>query len=260
MSISALLVVKNEENHLKRCLVSLKWIDEIIVIDDFSEDNTVKIALSRGARVFRRKLNRDFASQRNFALQKCRGDWALFVDADEVIPSPLAKEIVRRTEKNNNTGFLIPRREYFMGRAMKCVDKPIYDWSLGPIKLLRLAKKEAGKWVGRVHEEWQVKGKIGELKNAIIHNSFPDVDTALKKINLYSSIQAKDLHDRKAAVSILQIVFYPIGKFIKNFFWGQGFRDGIYGFIYCSLMSWHSFLTRSKLWILNRNDNRGNSH
>lgn len=254
MSIATIILTKNEERNIGLCLDGLKWCDEVIIIDDYSEDNTVKIARSRGAAIFKKRLNNDFSSQRNFGLGKAKGEWVLFIDADEIVSSSLAKDIVRRIRKNNNiySGFYLPRQEIFNGKKLISSDKPLHDWSSGFIYLLRLAKKNSGKWQKKVHEEWGIRGKVGKLKSPLYHYSFPNITTALKKINLYTSIRADQLFKDGKKVSSLQIIYYPLGKFLKNFFWHQGFRDRTTGLVYCLLMSFHSFLVRGKLWQLNQ--------
>ncbi len=257
MKISSVILTRNEEKNINRCLDSVKkWCDEIIVIDDNSKDETVNIARSRGVKVFERKLDNDFASQRNFGLQKAKGEWALFLDADEVVSPSLARDIVRRVKQTDCDGFFIPRREVFANKVLHCADKPACDWSLGPIKLLRLAKKGGGKWHGKVHEKWKIKGKISKLKKPLYHYSFSDITTALRKINFYTSIQAKQWLKEKKTVVWYQIIIYPLGKLLKNFIWHQGFLDGTSGFIFCLLMSLHSFLARAKLWHLQNNQGR----
>lgn len=254
MKISAVILTKNEEKNIKNCLDHLNWCDEITVIDDFSLDKTREIAESRGAEVFKHKLNDNFANQRNFGLKKANNNWVLFVDADEIVPTPLAHEIVRRLKGTTKQGFYLPRQELFYGKPLKCTDKPASDWSLGRLKLLRLGKKNAGQWEGKVHETWTIDGEVGTLRNSLLHNSFPNLDTALRKINLYSSIQAKNLHQENKQTNLLEILFYPIAKLFKNFIWHQGFLDGTRGLIFCLIMSLHSFLARAKLWHLNQSN------
>jgi len=245
--ITAVVLTKNAVKTLGKCLDSLKWCDEIIVIDDYSEDKTVTIAKSRGAKVYYRRLRNNFAAQRNFALRKATNKWVLFVDADEEVTSSLHHEIVRRLGKGSEVGFYIPRREFFCGKVLKGADKPANDWSWGPLKLLRLAQKTAGKWKGKVHEQWVVKGKTGQFSSFLLHYSFPDIKTALEKINFYSSLAAKGCVQKKR-VFWWEIIIYPIGKFLKNFFWHGGIRDGTRGLIWALLMSIHSFLNKAKIW------------
>jgi len=250
VNISAIVITKNEEKNIKRCLESLKFANEIIIIDDFSSDNTRKIARSRGARVFKRHLNNDFASQRNFGLKKAKSQWVLFIDADEIVSSSLSKEIVRRVKENSFAGFFIPRKTLFFNKQLKLNDKPAWDWSLGPIKLIRLARKNSGQWKGKVHEIWEIKGEIGQLKSPILHQSYQNITQALKKINFYSSIKAQNDFKANKKTSLSEIIFFPIAKFFKNFIFQLGFLDGARGVIFCLLMSLHSFLVKAKLWQL----------
>lgn len=244
--MTAVVLARNEEANIERCLESLRWCNEIIVIDDYSTDKTVKIAESRGAKVFKRKLNNNFAAQRNYGLDKAKGNWVLFIDADELVPDPLSQEIVRRVKENQYDGYLISRREFFLNKMLSCADKPSFNWSFGPIKLLRLARKDVGRWQEKVHERWKVEGRIGVLRNPIYHYSFPDITTALKKINYYSSIEAQKIVEREGEGTFLAVVLYPLGKFLKDFFWQGGWKDGTRGMAYCLLMSLQSFLTKGK--------------
>lgn len=248
MKISGVVLTRNEEKNIEECLKSLNWCSEIIVVDDYSTDKTRELAKSRGAVVHKRRLEDDFAAQRNFGLQKATNQWVLFVDADEIVSPSLSNEIVRRVKRGGFTGFRIPRQETFINKKMHCADKPIYDWSLGFNKLLRLGQKNAGKWKKKVHEVWEISGKIGEMDNCLIHYSFPNITTALKKINQYSTIRANELHKQGGKPGLIEIIFYPIGKFLKNFFWQGGYKDKTAGFIYCLLIAFQSYLTRSKLW------------
>ncbi len=248
MKISGVVLTKNEEKNIEKCLMSLDWCNEVIVIDDYSTDKTRELAKSRGAVVYKRRLGDDFAAQRNFGLQKATNQWVLFVDADEIISPSLSQEIVRRLKKENYRGYKIPRQEFFINKKLNCSDKSIYDWSLGFNKLLRLGQKNAGKWKGKVHENWEIYDNISQMNNILVHYSFPNITKALKKINQYSSIRAKELHRKGVETDLIEIIFYPIGKFLKDFFWQGGYKDKTAGFIYCLLIAFQSFLTRSKLW------------
>jgi len=250
VNISAIIITKNEEENIGKCLDSLKFTDEIIIIDDFSSDNTRKIAKSRGVEVFKRHLNNNFASQRNFGLKKAKSQWILFIDADEIVSPLLSKEIVRRVKESSFSGFFIPRKTLFFNKQLNLNDKPAQDWSFGSIKLIRLAKKNSGLWQGKVHEIWKIKGEIGQLKSPILHQSYQSITQALEKINLYSSIKAKSDFEAGKNTSLSEIVLFPIAKFFKNFIFQLGFLDGARGVIFCLLMSLHSFLTKTKLWRL----------
>jgi len=249
MKISAIVLAKNEEKDIGRCLDGLKWCDEIIVIDDFSEDKTANIAKDRGAKVHQRKLNNDFSRQRNFGLKKAKNKWVLFVDADEVVSPNLSLEIVRHLKKIKNEkvyGFYLKRKDFFLGKRLN-------HGEAGNLRLLRLGIKTAGKWEGKVHEKWKIKGRKKSLKNYLFHFSHPSLNEFLKKINFYSSLRAEELKKQKKRTNWLEITIFPLAKFIKNYFFLGGFRDSTAGFIFAVIMSFHSFLTRSKLFLFQFN-------
>lgn len=241
--ISAVVLTKNEENNIKKCLRSISWCAEVIIIDDYSQDKTVDQIKNPKIKIFPRHLNGDFASQRNYGLSKAQGDWVLFIDADEAVSYELQQEIKQRISDNSYLGYYIRRRDYFLNRWLK-------HGETGNIRLLRLAKKEAGLWKGRVHEIWEVKGNLGELKSPILHYPHPTIAKFLEKINWYTDIVAQYWKEEGRRISFWEIVLYPTGKFINNYFIHSGFLDGVPGLIISFMMSFHSFLTRSKLWLL----------
>lgn len=249
MSISAIILTKNEEKNIVDCIESLNWCDEVIVIDDNSEDRTVELAKGNGAQVFSRSLNSNFSEQRNYGLSKAKSDWFLFIDADERMSDALIGELSTLNPPADGqlsakySGFYIKRRDFMWGRELK-------HGETGNIKLLRLARKDAGKWEGRVHEKWKVKGKIGELKNPILHYPHQTLDAFLKEINYYTDIRAEELYKKGKKARWWSIILYPKFKFFVNYFLKLGFLDGIEGFVFSMIMSFHSFLVRGKLWHL----------
>lgn len=246
MKISAVVLTKNRKDIIANCLKQIKFCDEIIVVDDDSTDNTVEIATSLGAKVFRRSLNDDFSSQRNFGLSKAKYEWVLFVDSDEIVNTNLSEEIKDKiNNKSNINAYKIIRRNVFMGRVLKHSEA-------GKNKLLRLAKKNFGKWERCVHETWEGTGEVGVLTNPLYHNYFFSLNSFIKRLNYYSGIHAKENKKEGKRSSIFKIIFFPIFKFIRNYIFKQGFRDGTHGFVNSLLMSFHSFLSWSKLWIQTR--------
>jgi len=247
--ISAVILTKNEEEDISDCIKSLSWCDEVVVVDDNSEDKTTDIAKKLNAKIYTHSVNNDFSSQRNFALSKTKGNWILFVDADERIPDALAFEISNIVHQITDqalgkfTGFYIRRTDIMWGRQLRYGET-------GKIKLLRLAKKDAGKWEGKVHEKWKVKGDIGVLRNSIIHYPHKTFQEFLKEINFYTTIRAEELHKKGSNATFMSIIIYPLGKFLFNYFIRLGLLDGIPGLIVAAAMSFHSFLVRGKLWLL----------
>src|SRR6266403_1392760 len=243
--ISAVILTKNDEQNIKACLESISWCDEIIIIDDNSIDKTVDIAKKSRAKIVSRQLNHNFAEQRNFGLEKAKGDWILLVDADDRISSALWYEIMAVTNEPivHNDGFYLKRRDYMWGKELRYGE-------MGNVRLIRLARKESGVWQGKVHEEWKVKGKILTLINPLKHYPHQTVKEFLSEINYYSDLRAKELYKKKVKASWFTILLYPKAKFVVNYFFKAGFLDGLPGFICALMMSLHSFLVRGKLWLL----------
>ncbi|SRR5258708_5060892 len=245
MKISAVILTKNEEKNIGACLSTLQWCDEIIVVDDNSTDSTIEIAKKLGGTIYSRSLNNDFAQQRNFGLHKAKEEWVFFVDADERITPSLCDEIIQYADMpiTQYAGFYIRRLDSMWGRILQ-------HGETGDIYLLRLAKKNAGKWEGKVHELWEVKGKAGRLRNPLMHYPHPRITDFLKEINFYTALRAEELFQQKVNVSFWQIILYPKAKFFINYFVKFGFLDGTAGMVSALFMSMHSFLVRAKLWQL----------
>lgn len=245
MKISAVILSKNDEKNIEACIKSVSFCGEIIVIDDNSTDKTRDVAQKLGAKVYEHSLYNNFSKQRNFGLEKAKGEWVLFIDSDEKVPDSLAFEITETINRpgQNYDGFYIPRKDTMWGKILQYGET-------GNIKLLRLGKKEVGVWHGTVHEVWEIKGNRGILKNPILHFPHPTIAEFLTEINYYTTLRAQELHEQKARASWFSVLFYTKAKFIQNYFLKFGFRDGVEGFIFALIMCFHSFLTRSKLWQL----------
>ncbi len=248
--ISVVILTKDEEKNILDCVESVLWADEIIILDDNSQDRTVEVVKNisnKKIKIYSKNLDNDFSSQRNYALSKATKEWVLFLDADERVTTQLRDEInsfLINDSKNSDTkGFFLKREDVMWGKALKYGE-------VGNIKLLRFAKKKEGIWYGKVHEEWRIEGKVSEFENSLIHYPHQTIDDFLKEINFYTTIRAKELYDSHVNSSIKDIIFFPSGKFILNYFFKLGFLDGIEGFIFAIFMSFHSFLVRGKLWLL----------
>jgi glycosyltransferase involved in cell wall biosynthesis len=241
--ISVIILTKNEEKNIEACLESLSWCDEKIIIDDHSTDKTVEIAKDKGARVFSRLMADNFSDQRNYGLEKAQGDWILFIDADERVSSALWYEIMQHSSESFDdcNGYYVKRQDTIWGKTLK-------HGEVGNIILLRLAKKGTGKWVGKVHEQWKVKGKIKLLKNPLDHFPHQTVSEFLREINYYTDLRAEELYRNKITSTWFSILLYPKTKFILNYFFKRGFQDGLQGLVFAIIMSLHSFLVRAKLW------------
>lgn len=174
----------------------------------------------------------DFADERNSLLSKSNAEWIFFVDSDEEISDDLAKEIEAATAVVGNlSGFKVYRKNYFLGKYV------------GTDNIVRLGKQGSGRWVRAVHEIWQIKGEIGQLKYPLIHNTARNVHEFIDKINFYSTLHAQENLKLGNKSSLIKIVFFPMGKFFQSLLIGRGF-------VMSMLQSFHSFLAWSKEWIL----------
>lgn len=248
--ISAIILAKNEENSIGRCLSSVSFCDDVIVIDDNSTDKTVEIAKKMGATVVSHPLNHDFATQRNFAMTKAKYDWILFVDADEVVSQELAEETQQVTSSKSQVtrtqqSYYLLRRDFFWNKELKYGETQ----KARNRGIIRLVKKGSGKWVGKVHEEFVPNGDTAILNNYLNHYPHPTINDFLRSINDYSSKRAEELQAKGVRQTVLPIIFNPIGKFIYTYFIRLGFLDGPAGFVYSFMMSFHSFLVRGKLYL-----------
>ena len=251
--ISAVVLTKNEEKNIAACLRSLAWCDEIIVVDDYSTDGTIREIEGLGSKRivgFQHNLNADFAQARNFGLEKAKHEWVLFIDADERVTSSLQFEIVSSINSSieNCSGYYIKRTDVLWG-------KELHFGEAGNTALLRLAKRDVGRWKGSVHEVWEFKGKTRTLKNVLEHYPHQSVSEFLSEINFYTDLRAAELFQKRKRATLLSIALYPIGKFLQNYFFKQGYRDGNPGLIVSLIMSFHSFLVRGKLWSLWQKNN-----
>jgi len=242
--ISVVVLTHDDENTIETCLESVRFTNEIVIVDDFSSDQTLNISKKFTKKIYKRHLTNNFSNQRNFGISKAKNTWVLCLDSDEVISYDLQEEIVRVVNSSSSQyGYRLKRYDMMWGKKLKYGE-------IGDTNLLRLAKKNAGKFEGKVHEKWSIKGEIGELKNPLYHYPHQTLREFVSEINQYSSIRARELYDKKVNVSVLDIVFYPTSKFIVNFFFKCGFFDGIQGLMFAITMSFHSFLVRSKLWLI----------
>lgn len=243
MKISAVILTKNEEDIIGKCINSVSFCNEIVVIDDNSTDATVSIATSLGVKVYKHSLNNNFSDQRNFALEKITGDWTLFLDADEIITKDLEEEIKITIKKESEyKAYYIKRVDFLWGNKLT-------HGETGRTKIIRLAKKGSGKWTRAVHEKWRILGKIGCLINPIYHYPHKSLSDFIIHIENYSTIHAKANYDEGKKSAIYKIVFFPFFKFIGNYILRLGFFDGTNGIVHALLMSFHSYLSWSKLWL-----------
>lgn len=238
--ISAILITKNEENNLARCLENIKWADEIIVVDSGSTDKTAEIAKKFGAKVFENQWS-GYGAQKNFAIDKTTNNWVLSIDADEVVTSELQKEIEKIIQiPGEYVAFKMPRKLIFQGKFLR--------WGgCYPNYQVRLFRKSKARFShDLVHEKLIVDGKIGCLRGSLVHYSYKDLSDYLKRLNLYTTLDAqkrfssgKKFHSR--------YYIQPLFKFFSMYFLRLGFLDGLPGLNWAILSSFYDFVKFQKL-------------
>jgi glycosyltransferase involved in cell wall biosynthesis len=185
----------------------------------------------------------DFAEARNKELENVKTPWVLFLDSDETLTPELQSEIEGVVRGDQYDAYYLKRRDIFLGRELK-------HGETGNAKFIRLAKKNFGTWVRPVHEEWRGQGKVGTLQHPLIHHAHPTISAFLDKIDRYSKIDAQYRYESGIKSSLWKIAIYPIAKFKFNYLIKRGFLDGVPGLIMAMMMSFHSYLTWTKLYLL----------
>jgi len=222
IKLSVIVITKNEATHIAQCLESVKWADEIIVLDSGSSDETVEICKNFTPHVFETDWQ-GFGIQKQRALNKATGDWVLSVDADEIITPELRAEIEHAISRNQHDAFLLPRLSSYCGKFIK-------HGGWYPDYILRLFRRELGNFTDDViHERIIVEGKIGKLNSPILHDSYTDFSEVLEKVNSYSSLNAQKLFERGVKSSLLKAICRSLWKFIQTYFIKAAFLDGKHG-------------------------------
>jgi glycosyltransferase involved in cell wall biosynthesis len=228
--ISALILARDEAENLPGCLASVAWADEtVVVVDRASRDRTRAIA-EESADVAVVRTFDDFASQRNAALDLASGDWVFAIDADERATPALAAEIRRAVSDpcRPERGYRVPIRSEILGRPF-AFSGTQHDLPL------RLFRRDSGRWVGAVHETVDLRGEAGRLRNALQHRTIPDMQTFLRKLDEYTTLEAIKFEREGRPFRSVDLTLRPLWTFLKLYLGKQGFRDGPEGFVFCAL-------------------------
>lgn len=242
--LSACIIACNEERDLPRCLASVAFADQIVVVvDSRSQDQTEKLAREAGALVEVRTYDGNI-EQKNFALELCTGDFILALDADEAISDELAQEIREFLRDSGSTsGMEINRVTWHLGRWIRHGE--FYpDWQLRVFK--RGAKWEGTNPHGRV--QLPTTAKVERLQHEAYHWSYRDLADQVDRIQDFSSIQARVNHGRGRAHALRDMILRPPARFLRAYFLKQGFRDGVPGFVIAAATAFHVFLKYAKQW------------
>jgi glycosyltransferase involved in cell wall biosynthesis len=247
--LSVVLVTLNESHNIVGVLESVKWADEIIIVDSFSTDDTCEIAKKYTEKIYTRPFV-SFSDQKNWAIEKAGHEWILLIDADERITPELREEIQAVLKKEIQfDAFDLSRDNYFMGQKIR-----FSGWQGDTI--VRLIKKSKCRYQNlNVHEVIEIKGlRMGHLRHKMTHYTFKDMDHFLDKMNKYAKLSALDYFDKTPHVGWYHLWVKPAFRFFKHFILKLGFLDGKVGFIISVLMSWGVFLRYFKIKEMRANN------
>jgi len=251
LDISALVITYNEEKNIERCLKSLSFCKEIIVVDSGSNDRTIELASGYTQSIFSREMIDGYGPQRNFGIDKAKYDWILWLDADEEISQELAETIKNIPVDSAFSGFYINRMTKYLGRWIKHS-----GWY--PQFVLRLFDRNKGRCKeAKIHESIELKGKTGKLKGDILHYAYSNISHHIEKMNTYTDMTAEDRISKGRKFSMIKAVYAPPGEFIKKYILKRGFLDGIPGFAIAVSSAYYVFLKEIKIHEMKIKNNPG---
>jgi glycosyltransferase involved in cell wall biosynthesis len=244
--VSVYILTTNNRRTIERCLKSLSWAGELVVVDSFSQDGTFEICKQYTDKVYQRewKGHRD---QYQYAADLTTQVWIMFVDADEEISPELAEEIRTKLKgrADDLDGYFVYRRTYYLGRWIR-----YGGWY--PDGEIRLYRREKGRWEGGLHAKLVVDGKVGVLKNQYHHYTYGNISDQIQTIDKYSQIAAEDMIKHGEKFRLFKLLFHPPFRFIKEYLLKSGFRDGLPGLIIIVSTMYYVFAKYAKLWELTR--------
>lgn len=246
--LSVAIITYNEEKNIERCLASVAELaDEIVVVDSFSSDQTQTLCQPFGVR-FIKNAFAGHIEQKNFALEQCQFDFILSLDADEALSTELRASI----QEQKQLGF--PRSGYHFNRLTQHTGHWVRFCGWYPDQKLRLIKKGQAQWKGlNPHDILTLhQGKSFYLKGDLLHYSYNSISEHVAQTNKFTTIAAHAAFKLGGRSSLFKIVSRPVLKFVRDYFWKQGFRDGRMGFIICSINALSALLKYAKLWDLER--------
>lgn len=278
--VSVIIPVKNEEKNLPRCLASIAWADEIIVVDSHSADATAAIALGRGAQVVQFDFNGNWPKKKNWALENVpfKHEWVFILDADETLPAEAEQEFRRivTTRDGAFDGYWINRRFQFMGKWLRHAYYPnwnlrLFKHKLGRYERLSLSDTQSGD--NEAHEHVIVKGRTGRLACEMDHYAFPSIEVFIEKHNRYSNWEARvELEGRADSAQIQKanvgmrrrlkrwsrkLPCRPLLRFLYVYVWQRGFLDGVEGWYFARLHALYEFLCVAKARELAQRERSG---
>lgn len=245
--ISAVLHTYNEEKNIKRCLNSLSWVDEIILVDMGSTDQTCRMAREYKAKIFQHEYTGFVEPARNFGLSKATGDWIIVVDADEEIPKNLAHYLKEETKSPRGDFYRIARKNIIFNKWMRHT-----GW--WPDYQIRFFKNGSVSWTEKIHGVPLTTGKGIDIESyedlSIMHYNYQSIDKFIERLNRYTTISAKELFLSNIHFFPQDLFEKPTREFITRYFIWEGYKDGLHGLALSFIQSFSEVVTYLKLWEL----------
>jgi glycosyltransferase involved in cell wall biosynthesis len=244
-TVSATVLTYNNERTLEKCLESIRWVDEIVLVDSQSTDRSVEIGKRFADKVYTRCWQ-GFVSQRNYSKEKTTGEWILWVDADEIVSKNLGTEMEEALidVETQICGFEVPRCTYYLGRWIR-------HGAWYPDRSVRLFRSEGQWWGGEEpHAAVRTNGELGRLRNDLWHFNYVSFGQQIRTIDHYAALSAQELNRKGQRFRLHRMVLHPIGRFFREYLLFRGYRDGMPGFIIVIATMFYVFAKYAKLWEL----------
>jgi len=248
--LSVLIPTRNESDNLPGCLASVRWADEVVVVDSGSTDDTVAIARADADRVLEHEYVNS-AAQKNWALPQLTHPWVLIVDADERVPPTLRAEIEEvLASPHAADGYWIYRDNHFLGKRIRGA-----GWQRD--RVLRLFDRTKGAYQPlHVHAEVEIDGRVETLRGRLTHDTYRSLDRYFEKFLRYTRWSAEDLKARGVRASGARLFLRPVARFLRQYILEGGFRYGRHGLVLCMLAAFSVFTKYARRW---EDETRGGS-
>ena len=244
INLSVMVITYNEEENIRQCLESVKWADEVIVVDSFSTDQTFQISKEYTDKIFQRAWE-GFGPQKQFALEQTTLDWVLSIDADERVSTELKEEILSNWNRLQRDAYDIPFHFYWLGKRLRFS-------GYGKERHVRLFRRQRARFEGLIHEKLLIEGETGRLNNPIIHASYKNIEDYFNKFNLYSTLVARQKYETGKGISFQFQIVGCLWDFFHRYVLKLGLLDGMPGFLWAVFSSFHRLVKYAKLWEMER--------
>lgn len=246
-TLTAVIPTKNNEDIIQRCLESVKWADEIVIVDGYSTDRTLDICRRYTNKIVQNKFDGNFDKERNLGTDNSTGDWVLQLDSDEIVTDGMRKEVEKVLQSDPEySAYKFKRKNFFLGHPMR-----YGGWYHDSLHFFRRGK---ARYRGKIHETLIVDGKIGQIDADVEHYPFTSIAQFIERHDGYSTREAQYIFEQRGVVPKREVMynlkFKPLKLFWKFYIKKQGFREGKHGLVFSVLYSWVHFINWAKYWEL----------